>query len=120
MTGPATMAHDPLPRRAAQRTGWVISLEEARRLAQMFQLFADANRVRILYALLDSDEMCVNDISAALQVPETSISHALRLLRIAGVVKNRREGRSVYYSLDDEHIKMLLSTSREHLAHLVQ
>ncbi|CAN5792356.1 metalloregulator ArsR/SmtB family transcription factor [soil metagenome] len=92
-------------------------VEEARRLAQMFQLFADATRARILYALVETEQMCVNDISAALQVPETSVSHALRLLRIAGVVKNRREGRLIYYSLDDEHIRMLLRTSREHLAH---
>jgi DNA-binding transcriptional ArsR family regulator len=90
---------------------------EARRLAQMFQLFADATRARILYALLETEELCVNDISAALDVPETSVSHALRLLRIAGVVKNRRAGRLIYYSLDDEHIRMLLKTSREHLAH---
>ncbi|HEU4869136.1 MAG TPA: metalloregulator ArsR/SmtB family transcription factor [Actinomycetota bacterium] len=90
---------------------------EARRLAQMFQLFADATRARILYALLETEELCVNDISAALDVPETSVSHALRLLRIAGVVKNRRAGRLIYYSLDDEHIRMLLRTSREHLAH---
>lgn len=90
---------------------------EARRLAQMFQLFADATRARILYALLETDELCVNDISAALDVPETSVSHALRLLRMAGLVKNRRAGRLIYYSLDDEHIRMLLKTSREHLAH---
>lgn len=90
---------------------------EARRLAQMFQLFADATRARILYALLETEELCVNDISAALDVPETSVSHALRLLRIAGVVKNRRAGRLIYYSLDDEHIRKLLRTSREHLAH---
>ena len=93
---------------------------EAGRLAQMFRLFADATRARILYALLAAGEMCVNDIAAALEIPETSASHALRLLRIAGVVKNRRAGRMIYYSLDDEHIKMLLSSSREHLAHLVQ
>ncbi len=96
----------------------VPSVEEARRLAQMFQLFADATRARILYALLETEELCVNDIAAALDVPETSVSHALRLLRIAGVVKNRRAGRLIYYSLDDEHIRMLLSTSMEHLAHL--
>ncbi len=99
-------------------TTGVPSVEDARRLAQMFQLFADATRARILYALLGSDELCVNDIAAALDVAETSVSHALRLLRIAGVVKNRREGRLVYYSLDDGHIRMLLSTSIDHLAHL--
>ncbi|HEX2179098.1 MAG TPA: metalloregulator ArsR/SmtB family transcription factor [Actinomycetota bacterium] len=102
---------------SAAPAGQVIPAAEARNLAQMFQLFADATRTRILYALLDSGELCVNDIAAALEVTETSVSHALRLLRIAGVVKNRRAGRLIFYSLDDEHIKLLLSMSREHLAH---
>lgn len=98
----------------------VIPVEEARRLAEMFHLFADATRARILYALLESKELRVTDISTALQVPETSVSHALRLLRMAGVVKNRRDGRSIYYRLHDEHIGMLLTTTRAHLAHLVR
>lgn len=101
----------------SENSSGVIPVSEARNLAQMFQLFADATRTRILYALLDSGELCVNDLAAALDVPETSVSHALRLLRIAGVVKNRRAGRLIYYSLDDQHIKLLLSMSREHLAH---
>jgi DNA-binding transcriptional ArsR family regulator len=108
---------DPAVVRPA-RTGGVPAVEEARLLAQMFQLFADATRARILYALLESDELCVNDIAAVLDVPETSVSHALRLLRIAGVVRNRRAGRLIFYSLDDEHIRMLLRTSRDHLEHL--
>ena len=97
-----------------------VSIREAQRLAQMFQLFADATRTRILYTLLQAREMCVNDIASSLGIPETSVSHALRLLRVAGVVRNRRDGRLVYYSLDDEHIRMLLTTSREHLAHRVR
>jgi ArsR family transcriptional regulator, lead/cadmium/zinc/bismuth-responsive transcriptional repressor len=107
---------DPAVAHPAPESG-VPPVEEARLLAQMFQLFADATRARILYALLEPDELCVNDIAAALDVPETSVSHALRLLRIAGVVKNRRAGRLIFYSLDDEHIRMLLRTSRDHLAH---
>ncbi|HVL51697.1 MAG TPA: metalloregulator ArsR/SmtB family transcription factor [Actinomycetota bacterium] len=101
-------------------TDQAVSIREAQRLAQMFQLFADATRTRILYTLLQAREMCVNDIASSLGIPETSVSHALRLLRVAGVVRNRRDGRLVYYSLDDEHIRMLLSTSREHLAHRVR
>ena len=102
------------------RLAGLLPADEAGRLAQMFRLFSDTTRARILYALLSTGEMCVNDIAGALEIPETSVSHALRLLRIAGVVKNRRAGRMIYYSLDDEHIKMLLSSSREHLAHRVQ
>ncbi|HEX2053170.1 MAG TPA: metalloregulator ArsR/SmtB family transcription factor [Actinomycetota bacterium] len=109
--------------RSATRTGGrvlekaPVSLTEARRLAELFQLLADATRARILYTLLEVEEMCVNDLAAILDVPETSVSHALRLLRIAGVVKNRRAGRLVYYSLDDHHVRMLLATTREHVSH---
>lgn len=116
MSGEVTVTRSVASPSAAP-AGKVIPVAEARNLAQMFQLFADATRTRILYALLDSGELCVNDIAAALEVTETSVSHALRLLRIAGVVKNRRAGRLIFYSLDDEHIKLLLSMSREHLAH---
>jgi len=90
---------------------------EAARLAEMFRLLADPTRTRILFALADGEERYVCDLAGAVQMPESSVSHALRLLRMAGVVKNRRDGRHIYYSLDDSHIKMLLEVSREHLAH---
>ncbi len=91
--------------------------EEAARLAAMFRLLADPTRTRILFALADGEERYVCDLAKAVEMPESSVSHALRLLRIAGVVKNRRDGRHIYYSLDDAHIEMLLEVSREHLAH---
>jgi DNA-binding transcriptional ArsR family regulator len=83
----------------------------------MFRLLADPTRARILFALADGEERYVCDLARTVEMPESSVSHALRLLRIAGVVKNRRDGRHIYYSLDDAHIKMLLEVSREHLAH---
>ena len=71
----------------------------------------------LLYALLEAGELCVCDLSAATGTPETNVSHALRLLRTAGIVKARRAGRKMHYSLDDAHVRMLLDVSREHLRH---
>jgi DNA-binding transcriptional ArsR family regulator len=91
--------------------------QELHDLTQLFRLLGDATRVRLLYALLEAGELCVCDLSAATGTPETNVSHALRLLRTAGVVKARRAGRMMHYSLDDAHVRMLLDLSREHLRH---
>lgn len=88
---------------------------EIERLAQLFRLLSDANRARLLYALLDTGELCVCDLAAATGCPETNVSHALRLLRTAGVVQSRRDGRTIHYSLDDAHVRRLLDLCREHL-----
>ncbi len=90
---------------------------ELEALARLFRLLGDVTRTRLLHALLEAGELCVCDLSAATSTPETNVSHALRLLRTAGVVKARRDGRMVYYSLDDAHVRMLLDLSREHLRH---
>lgn len=90
---------------------------EAGELAELFRLLGDATRTRILYALAEVGELCVCDLAAAVGTPETSVSHALRLLRAAGVVRNRRDGRMIYYRLDDVHVRLLLDVSREHLRH---
>ncbi len=92
-------------------------MEEAAQLSQVFKLLADPTRARILYALLEAGELCVCDLAATVSVPETSVSQALRLLRTAGIVRNRREGRVIYYRLDDAHVRLLLDLSRAHLAH---
>jgi DNA-binding transcriptional ArsR family regulator len=86
-------------------------------LTQLFRLLGDVTRARLLYALLEAGELCVCDLSAATETPETNVSHALRLLRTAGIVKARRDGRMMFYSLDDAHVRMLLDLSREHLRH---
>ena len=82
--------------------------EELEQLTQLFRLLGDPTRARLLYALLEAGELCVCDISAATGTPETNVSHALRLLRTAGIVKARRDGRMMFYSLDDAHVRMLL------------
>ena len=95
----------------------LIAVDEAGDLAEMFRLLGDPTRVRILFALLEAGELCVCDIAAVVDTSETKVSQAMRLLRAAGVVRNRRVGRNVFYRLDDDHVRMLLDLSREHLAH---
>ena len=94
-----------------------ITAVEARRLAELFRMLGDPGRVRLLVALAEAGEMRVGDLCAVVGAPETSVSHALRLLRTAGIVRNRREGRNVFYDLDDAHVRELLDLSREHLRH---
>jgi DNA-binding transcriptional ArsR family regulator len=78
---------------------------------------SDPNRVRILSALLEAGELCVCDVAETVGMTDSSVSHALRLLRTAGVVRNRRDGRTIYYSLADSHVRLLLDLSLEHLRH---
>ena len=107
-------AEDPLPEHAGE---WAISPEEAEALASLFGLLADPTRARILYALVEAGEVCVGDLAETVEAEESTVSHALRLLRIAEVVRSRREGRHVFYRLDDVHVRLLLDVSREHLRH---
>lgn len=95
----------------------VVSRAEAEQLAELFRLLGDPSRARILYALVDAGECCVGDLATMVEASETSVSQALRLLRTAGVVRHRREGRHVHYRLDDDHVRRLLELSREHLRH---
>jgi DNA-binding transcriptional ArsR family regulator len=105
------------PARVAEVRHDLIPLPEAERLASLFRLLGDRSRTRILFALAQAGELCVCDIAAVVGVPETSVSQALRLLRTAGVVRFRRDGRMVWYRLDDDHVRLLLDLSREHLRH---
>lgn len=93
------------------------SVGETDRLAEWFKVLGDATRARILYAVLEAGELCVCDLAATVDVPESTVSHALRWLRGAGVVRARRSGKMMYYSLDDGHVRMLLDIGREHLRH---
>lgn len=95
----------------------LVDLDEAGELAELFRLLGDPTRVRILYALLEAGELCVCDIAAVVDTSETKVSQAMRLLRAAGVVRNRRDGRNIFYRLDDAHVRLVLDLSREHVAH---
>lgn len=83
-------------------------------LADVFKIFGDVTRLKILYALFDS-ELCVCDISNELNMSQSAISHQLRTLKTAKLVKNRKEGKIVYYSLDDEHVKHIFDQGLIHV-----
>jgi len=83
-------------------------------LADLFKVFGDSTRVRILCALFHA-EMCVCDIAALLKMSQSSISHQLRVLKQAKLVKNRRDGKVVYYSLDDDHVKTIFDQGLLHV-----
>lgn len=90
---------------------------EVVRVAAVFKLLGDPTRASLLYALLETGELCVCDLAAAAGVAEATVSQALRLLRTTGVVAGRRQGRLVYYRLADAHVRMLLDLTREHVLH---
>ena len=83
-------------------------------LAELFKIFGDSTRVRILYLLLES-EMCVCDIAQCLSMNQSAISHQLRVLKNADLIRFRREGKTVIYSLADDHVRMILSCGMEHI-----
>jgi ArsR family transcriptional regulator len=85
-------------------------------LADLFRVFGDSTRVRILYALFES-ELCVCDLSELLGMTQSAVSHQLRTLKDAKLVRARREGKSIFYALDDDHVRQLLSVGLEHLMH---
>lgn len=83
-------------------------------LAELFKVFGDTTRVKIISALFEA-EMCVCDIAELLSMTQSAISHQLRVLRQARLVKHRKEGKVVFYSLDDEHIKSIFNQGLEHI-----
>jgi DNA-binding transcriptional ArsR family regulator len=85
-------------------------------LADVFGLLGEPSRVRILIALLDG-QMCVRDLAATVQLSESAVSHALRLLRAHRVVEVHRSGRIAYYELADAHVRVLLELGLEHVGH---
>ena len=94
--------------------GIMQSRDEYLKLADLFKMFGDGTRVQILHALAQS-EMCVCDLAALLGMTKSAISHQLKALRLANLVKFRREAQIVYYSLADDHVKKILNTGLEHL-----
>ena len=83
-------------------------------LSELYKMFGDKTRIRILYVLL-KHEMCVCDIAQLLNMTQSAISHQLRTLKQAHLVKYRREGKTVFYSLADEHVEMILNMGLEHV-----
>ena len=88
--------------------------EEIRGLADFFKVFADATRIRIL-CVLSHSEMCVCDLAQTLDITQSAISHQLRILKQMKLVVNRREGKTVFYSLADGHIRTIMDQGMEHI-----
>lgn len=93
--------------------------EDVVELADVFSLLGDPGRLRLLMSLLEGGEMCVCDLAATTAMSESSVSHALRLLRAHRVVSVSRRGRMAYYRLDDSHVRMLLDLGLTHTGHTV-
>lgn len=82
-------------------------------LAELFRVFGDSTRIKILYALFES-ELCVNDIAQVVGISQSAVSHQLRLLKSSKLVKFRREGKAMFYSLDDDHVRSMIALGMEH------
>lgn len=83
-------------------------------LAELFKVFGDSTRIRILFVLFEA-EVCVCDLAEALHMTQSAISHQLRILKQNKLVKTRREGKSIFYSLADDHVKTIIAQGRDHI-----
>lgn len=83
-------------------------------LAELFKVFGDSTRIRILFVLFEA-EVCVCDLAEALSMTQSAISHQLNILKRSKLVKSRREGKSVFYSLADDHVRTIVSQGMEHI-----
>ena len=84
-------------------------------LAALFKMFGDGTRVKILHGL-EQNEMCVCDLAQLLGLTQSAVSHQLRVLKTSKLVRNRREGKTVFYALDDDHVRRMLEMGMEHLS----
>ena len=88
--------------------------EEMADMAELFKVFGDSTRIKILYILMES-ELCVCDIAELLGMTQPAVSYQLKVLKQAGLIKNRREGKTVYNSLADDHVHTIIGMAKEHL-----
>ena len=88
--------------------------QEYASLATLFKMFGDGTRVKILHAL-ELNEMCVCDLAALLGVTKSAVSHQLKALRLSNLVKSRRDGQVIYYSLADDHVRKIIAQGMEHV-----
>lgn len=91
-----------------------MSEEKIEDLAELFKVFGDSTRIRILFALFES-EFCVCDLAATLNMTQSAISHQLKILKQSKLVKSRREGKSIFYSLADDHVRTIIAQGSEHI-----
>lgn len=83
-------------------------------LAELFKVFGDTTRIRILFVLFEA-EVCVCDLAEALNMTQSAVSHQLKVLKQAKLVKNRREGKSIFYSLADDHVRAIIAQGMDHV-----
>ena len=83
-------------------------------LAELFRVFGDSTRIKILYALFES-ELCVNDIAQVVGLSQSAVSHQLRLLKANKLVRFRRDVKTIYYALDDDHVRSMIALGMEHV-----
>lgn len=88
--------------------------EELYDLAELFKIFGDSTRIRILYALYE-EKLCVGDIANRLNMNQSAVSHQLKILKSAKLIKNRRDGKQIIYSLADDHVYTIIEMGREHI-----
>jgi DNA-binding transcriptional ArsR family regulator len=95
----------------------LMTAAETEQMAAVFKVLADPSRCRLTAAIIEAGELCVCDLAATVEMSESNVSHHLRVLRAHGLVRARREGKMVFYSPDDAHIRVLLDITREHVRH---
>ena len=111
MTGEEDRVHEDLVKKVCELSP---DEEELMDLAELFKVFGDTTRIRILFVLLQA-EVCVCDLAALLNMNQSAISHQLRILKQNKLVKARRDGKSIFYSLADEHVKTIIAMGQEHI-----
>ena len=94
--------------------GKMPDIKELYELSDFFKVMGDGTRIQLLRALVEA-EMCVGDLAMLLDMTKSAVSHQLKVLRLSKLVKSRKNGKNVYYSLDDNHVKMILEKSLEHI-----
>ena len=95
----------------------MLAIGEIQSLSAIFKAFGEPTRLKILHCLMQA-EMCVCDLCFVLEMSQSAVSHQLRVLRNLRLVKHRKEGKNVYYSLDDDHIFIILAVGLEHIRHI--
>ncbi|WP_308858196.1 metalloregulator ArsR/SmtB family transcription factor [Paenibacillus sp. R14(2021)] len=108
-----TIIHDDVVAHASRAQ---LSEEQVMKMANFYQALSDPTRLRIVHTLIQA-EMCVCDLAAVLEMTQSSTSHQLRYLKNLALIKRRKVGRMVYYSIDDEHVLMLFETGLAHISH---
>ena len=113
---PPTTCHDSDDVQLTVLQSQLIQTETANRLAEIFKALGDPTRLRIISLLLEN-EVCVHDLEAIVGISQSAVSHQLRVLRQLNLVRFRKQGRHVFYALDDEHVHELVKQGLEHVTH---